>query len=149
MCNISQNRQIKLHEAYAILGFFSYNLFPNSDDEDIDIVGDGMLKDPNNTSLSSSSESGIQSHVYGPPQFTDADVLQCMKDNEEKGEEIKKEVEEEEEEKEEEEEEENNGDNKERKRKRSRKIKEEDVEGLKKKLKEMEENNKCSKCLVR
>lgn len=108
-----------------------------------------MLKDPNNTSLSSSSESGIQSHVYGPPQFTDADVLQCMKDNEEQSEVIKKEVEEEEENEEDEENEEQDEENKDRKRKRCKKIKEEDVEGLKKKLKEMEENNKCSKCLVR
>ena len=53
----------------------------NPDEEDIDIVGDdGNNNKNNNTGNLSSSESSrdLQLHVYGPPQFTEADVLACM-----------------------------------------------------------------------
>ena len=56
----------------------------NPDDEDIDIVGDdgnnNKNKNNNNSSNLSSSESSrdLQLHVYGPPQFTEADVLACL-----------------------------------------------------------------------
>ena len=111
-----------------------------TDDEDIDIVGDCPKA---NTSLSSASSSSrdLQTHVYGPPQYTEADVLACVKESETKMEQddegeaktIKKEAEEEEGEeatKEEDEEKEN-------------------VETLKAKLREMKGGNNCSKCKVR
>lgn len=62
----------------------------NPDDEDIDIVGDDGNNNKNNISgnLSSSESSrDLQLHVYGPPQFTEADVLACMNELEELGEE--------------------------------------------------------------
>ena len=60
----------------------------NPDEEDIDIVGDdgnNNKNNNNNSSLQSSSESSrdLQLHVYGPPQFTEADVLACMNELEE------------------------------------------------------------------
>lgn len=58
----------------------------NPDDEDIDIVGDDGNNNKNNISgnLSSSESSrDLQLHVYGPPQFTEADVLACMNELEE------------------------------------------------------------------
>jgi len=57
----------------------------NPEDEDIDIVGcegdNSTIGNKTNTSgnLSSSESSrDLQLHVYGPPQFTEADVLACM-----------------------------------------------------------------------
>ena len=55
----------------------------NPEEEDIDIVGCGEGDNGNKTTNSgnlSSSESSrdLQLHVYGPPQFTEADVLACM-----------------------------------------------------------------------
>ena len=58
----------------------------NPDEEDIDIVGDDGNNNKNNNSgnLSSSESSrDLQLHVYGPPQFTEADVLACMSNLEE------------------------------------------------------------------
>merc|ERR1712223_70826 len=55
-------------------------------EEDIDIVGDDGNNNKNNSSgnLSSSESSrDLQLHVYGPPQFTEADVLACMSNLEE------------------------------------------------------------------
>ena len=54
----------------------------NPEEEDIDIVGcegDNGNKTNNSGNLSSSESSrDLQLHVYGPPQFTEADVLACM-----------------------------------------------------------------------
>ena len=55
----------------------------NPEEEDIDIVGCEGDNNGNKTNTSgnlSSSESSrdLQLHVYGPPQFTEADVLACM-----------------------------------------------------------------------
>ena len=69
---------------------FSFSVAPTSstnlDEEDIDIVGDDGNNNKNNNSgnLSSSESSrDLQLHVYGPPQFTEADVLACMNTPEE------------------------------------------------------------------
>ena len=63
-------------------------MHPSADDEDIDIVGDDHTNNNNrersNLSLSSSDASrDLQLHVYGPPQFSEADVLTCMSQLEE------------------------------------------------------------------
>jgi hypothetical protein len=61
----------------------------NVDEEDIDIVGDDHThahnnnnnnnRERSNLSVSSSDASrDLQLHVYGPPQFSEADVLTCM-----------------------------------------------------------------------
>ena len=57
----------------------------NPEDEDIDIVGcegdNSTIGNKTNTSgnLSSSESSrDLQLHVYGPPQFTEADVVACI-----------------------------------------------------------------------
>lgn len=55
----------------------------NHDDEDIDIVGDDHAHNNNNNNRNSSMSSSdasrdLQLHVYGPPQFSEADVLACM-----------------------------------------------------------------------
>ena len=68
----------------------------NPDEEDIDIVGDDGNNNKNNhnntSSNLSSSESSrdLQLHVYGPPQFTEADVLACMNEEQEESDEDKK-----------------------------------------------------------
>ena len=72
---------------------FPFSVAPTSstnlDEEDIDIVGDDGNNNKNNNNSStgnlSSSESSrdLQLHVYGPPQFTEADVLACMNQLEE------------------------------------------------------------------
>ena len=56
-------------------------------EEDIDIVGDDGTKANTTTNTGSDGDSSrdLQLHVYGPPQFTEADVLACMKDEEENG----------------------------------------------------------------
>jgi hypothetical protein len=54
------------------------------DEEDIDIVGDDGNNNKNNTSGNSSESSrDLQLHVYGPPQFTEADVLASICEHEE------------------------------------------------------------------
>lgn len=76
---------------------------PNADEEDIDIVGDhhGVIKCNNNSSTATGSSSGsgersgersgsacgvgnrgaeLQLQVYGAVQFTEADVIACMRD---------------------------------------------------------------------
>lgn len=144
-----------------------------TDEEDIDIVGDSDRK---NSSLTSSSDGGgcggnganVTQLVYGPPQYTEADVLACVSSHE-AATSIKKEnadidddaeMEDDEDEKrpdedaattkseksedksdnedEEEEERENDGND------------DEDaaVEKLKAKLRRLERNNQCSKCMV-
>ena len=87
-------------ERFVILQFFSCTGNPNcgQDDEDIDIVGDHggppKNKNHNTSSMSSHSNEGsadgntnhrtslsrgeFQTGIYGPPQFTEADVLACM-----------------------------------------------------------------------
>ena len=68
----------------------------NPDEEDIDIVGDDGNNNKNNhnntSSNLSSSESSrdLQLHVYGPPQFTEADVLACMNEDQDESDEDKK-----------------------------------------------------------
>lgn len=64
----------------TILIFTAPTSSTNPDDEDIDIVGDDGNNNKNNSGNLSSSESSrdLQLHVYGPPQFTEADVLACM-----------------------------------------------------------------------
>ena len=130
-----------------------------TDEEDIDIVGDD--KERANTSLSSSSGGAANSSdaavtasvIYGPPQFTEADVLACVAsaapeaeraggggtgsggrseeeaaaeaEDSEKENVVKKELVEEEVE-----------------------VEKEDLEALKAKVRKLEENNKCSKCTV-
>ena len=134
-----------------------YSACNQTDEEDIDIVGDD--KERANTSLSSSSGGGANSSdaavtasvIYGPPQFTEADVLACVAsagavppeadraeraggrseeaaaeaEDSEKENVVKKELVEDEVEQE-----------------------KEDVEALKAKVRKLEENNKCSKCTV-
>ncbi len=149
------------------------------DEEDIDIVGDGGkdVKSAANTSGSSDSsvkgDSVQNSVVYGPPQFTEADVLACVakcKEEEEEEEAKKKEGEEEhklearengikkEMEDEEGEGKEDSGEEKEKKngegdevegKEEKREKSPETVENLKAKLRAMEDSSKCSKCLVR
>ena len=62
--------------------FFNDFLAPtsstNPEDEDIDIVGEGDNSAIGNKTSSSESSRDLQLHVYGPPQFTEADVLACM-----------------------------------------------------------------------
>ena len=66
------------------------------DEEDIDIVGDDGNNNKNNhnntSSNLSSSESSrdLQLHVYGPPQFTEADVLACKNKEQDESDEDKK-----------------------------------------------------------
>jgi len=137
----------------------------NHEDEDIDIVGDDHTHNNNNnnnnrnSSMSSSDASrDLQLHVYGPPQFSEADVLACMMNVNEQGNEnrevsgkkfdegdyikaentspcsvdmlFKDEM---------------DSDDGERKRLDSEK---EEVETLKAKLKKLESSSKCSKCTV-
>jgi len=105
-------------------------------DEDIDIVGDGnKANDSHSSSTAAESVAGARDHVYGPQQFTEADVLAAVSQNEENG--VKKEVPDEDDSNEGKENEHVNA-----------KEEEEDLEELKAKLKALEENNKCSKCLV-
>ena len=129
----------------------------NNDDEDIDIVGDdhhannnNNNRDRSNLSLSSSDASrDLQLHVYGPPQFSEADILACMSQMEEEEEEtrrqtddfIKTEVASPDSRMKEEREE--NGEECDEERKEN-----EDVEKLKEKLKQLEGSTKCSKCVV-
>ena len=138
--------------------YLIYSACNQTDEEDIDIVGDD--KERANTSLSSSSGGGANSSdaavtasvIYGPPQFTEADVLACVAsaaaapaeaeraeraggrseeeaaaeaEDSEKENVVKKELMEDEVEQE-----------------------KEDVEALKAKVRKLEENNKCSKCTV-
>ena len=62
--------------------FFNVFIAPtsstNPEDEDIDIVGEGDNSAIGNKTSSSESSRDLQLHVYGPPQFTEADVLACM-----------------------------------------------------------------------
>ena len=78
----STNKVPKLTFPFSVAPTSSTNL----DEEDIDIVGDDGNNNKNNNSgnLSSSESSrDLQLHVYGPPQFTEADVLACMNTPEE------------------------------------------------------------------
>ncbi len=119
-------------------------------EEDIDIVGDG--KEKNNTSIDSGS-SEVQNHVYGPPQFTEADVLACVKQQEEDGDkEERKDGDEDEEAKENgikkevDDEEKDGEDDKVMDAEGEEEGK--DVEKLKAKLRAVEDSSKCSKCTV-
>ena len=139
-----------------------------TDEEDIDIVGDDKDRQKDgNTSLSSTdsgrsrgttTDSGVTAAlVYGPPQFTEADVLAAVakcaeekkakndgeleNDDGEEGKEnkVKKEILEGDGEDVDEGEQGRDGDDQ-----------EEDLEALKAKVKKLEtNNNKCSKCMVR
>ena len=125
----------------------------NHDDEDIDIVGDDHANNNNNNRNSSMSSSDasrdLQLHVYGPPQFSEADVLACMinvdEDGHDDGDFIKAEASspcsDETLYKDE-----MDCDEGGRKRVDSEK---EEVETLKAKLKKLESSSKCSKCMVR
>ena len=87
----------------SIIYVYIYYLGPGNqnscqDEEDIDIVGDNVAsskaKCHNTSSMSSHSNEGsaegsanritsdntgdFQAGIYGPPQFTEADVLACM-----------------------------------------------------------------------
>ncbi len=108
--------------------------------------GAGGARANNNVSVTSeantetSSGSDIQTRVYGPQQFTEADVLACVKEAEEEQQqqhqqEIKQEmlVEEADKSKKHDEQDEEVGDN---------------IESLKAKLRMLEDHTKCSKCMV-
>jgi hypothetical protein len=124
-----------------------------ADDEDIDIVGDDHAVNNNNhrersnMSLSSSDASrDLQLHVYGPPQFSEADVLTCMSQIEEEEESrrrnddfIKVEAQSPGRRMKEEAEEERDGCDE----------KNEEVEKLRAKLKQLQGLARCSKCEVR
>ena len=60
------------------LNFLAPTSSTNPEDEDIDIVGEGDNSAIGNKTSSSESSRDLQLHVYGPPQFTEADVLACM-----------------------------------------------------------------------
>ena len=87
---------VLVHVLYLLWNYFNVEFIftaptssTNPDEEDIDIVGDDGNNNKNNNNSStgnlSSSESSrdLQLHVYGPPQFTEADVLACMNQLEE------------------------------------------------------------------
>lgn len=106
------------------------------------------------TSLSStSSKTGdlvTAALVYGPPQFTEADVLSCVAADEEKAKEDGHKMEEEESEKEnkvKKEVVENDEDGE--KETNIPQEEDENLEALKARVKKLEGNSKCSKCLVR
>ena len=127
-----------------------------ADDEDIDIVGDDHHPNNNNNnrersnlSLSSSDASrDLQLHVYGPPQFSEADILTCMNQLEEEEEEMRRQhdgfikTEARSPDHRMKEESDENGDECDEGRK-------EDVETLKARLKQLEGSSRCSKCEVR
>ena len=77
--------QFLLNFQYFLNVFIAPTSSTNPEDEDIGIVGcegdNSTIGNKTNTSgnLSSSESSrDLQLHVYGPPQFTEADVLACM-----------------------------------------------------------------------
>ena len=142
--------------------FFSkapHHLSNNADDEDIDIVGDDPTNNNNNRNMSLSSSDAsreLQLHVYGPPQFSEADVLSCISQIEEEEEEetrrretegfIKTEARSPDNDRMKEESEDIAEDGEEGAEGRRQEM--EDVEALKAKLKQLEGSTKCSKCVV-
>ena len=72
--------RVRVSTCRAYTWFVMFVLAPtsstNPEEEDIDIVGNEDAQHSRNSGSESSRD--LQLHVYGPPQFTEADVLACL-----------------------------------------------------------------------